>query len=233
MTDKNNFEIEYIPNNNDVYIMTGGNLESHDGFKKNIENLVSSDNENVNKPKTIYIVSLTDDLIKKELILKLNKKYKNEILENKLSIIQNGQQTDADINIIFGNNYTFKNNKIKISKVTANELYYIPNLYSNYDFAKRTFISGNNYIYDNIKPIEYFKRKKNKNIEKQNDNFINTYLDGKVTQLQNLYQNKNYKKLSRTYTELYSTIDNLLKDIPSRIIGGDDEYYPFDDFLYY
>lgn len=240
---EDDFEIRYIENDYNVFVFNGGTSKEFETELKQLSNTNKSNTAvpvrtNIPKPvikkepKVIYVACLCDDRIKNSLLTTLSNKYKNEIIHNKVSILRSEKQlkdTDSDIAIIVDRNYSFKDNKISINKPKSELSFYIPNDGGSFDFAKSTFIAGNQYVYDHVKPIEYFGTN-NKQVKAQNDKFINTYLDSKVTQLQNLYQHKNYTKLSRTNRELFIAVDNMLKELPigTRILGGyeDSEGYP-------
>lgn len=253
--DDDEFEVRYIENDYNVFVFNGGSSKefenqlrsisaSRSNTSKSNTSRTNSSRSNVpqkQEPKVIYVACVCDDRIMNSLLTTLNNRYKDEIIHNKIAVLRDEKQlksVDSNIAIVVGRNYSFLNNKISINKPKSELLFYIPNDNGSFDFAKPTFVSGNQYVYDHIKPIDYFDRN-NKSIRMQNDKFINTYLDSKITQLQNLYQHKKYTKLSRTNRELFLAVDNMLKEIPkhtSPIYGGgerDDYGSPYDEEFYY
>jgi len=274
------FEIKYIENDNNAFILNGGGDPnvSHKDFMKNLTTLSKPKTSNkqelpkisaeskisqpsnvqhgkigLNRSKLedikhirpikeqtiIYVACASDDRSKNSLMSSLKSKYKKEISDDRLTVLPSLKmiKEGPEIIIVIDRNYKFSNNKIKLEDPKTDNLFYIPNDNSNFDFAKPTFMSNNSYVYDHLKPINYFDRKNNKGIKMQNEEFLNTYLDSKVTQLQNLYDHKNYIKLSKMNKELYAKIDNILSNLsPKKITGGYEDYYPEDpysDGLYY
>ena len=207
--------------------------------RKKLENIKPSE-EVKNGQNIIYIACVNDDRSKNSLMSSLKAKYKKEIADDIISVVPSLKMVKEGpkIVIVIDRNYAFNNNKLKLEDPKTDNLFYIPNDSNNFDFAKPIFMSNNSYVYDHLKPINYFDRKNSKDIKAHNDSFLNTYLDSKVTQLQNLYEHKNYIKLGKMNKELYTKIDDLLSSLPTKKITGgyedyySEDYYPEDYYRY-
>jgi hypothetical protein len=179
---------------------------------KQIKQYFTGGSKNTLDNTIIFISCCIDDENKKKLIDYLNKKYKTQISENKLSILHNiKQEIISNIAVIFDTNYYLECNKIKIINPKTDKIFYITNN-NDIDFAKPIFLS--NFIYDKNKLSNYFDDN-----NKQNDDYIENYLHDKITQLKNELDNQGYININ--IKELCKVIDNALNKLPPTIMGGD------------
>jgi hypothetical protein len=236
------FEIKYTKNDNQVFVLTGGDFHKTKQIIGGVKNTTKQPTDMLaqvkkafpvkNKPtkklRIIYIACLSDDRDKSNLISTLKKKYSNDdtigVFGNNISskkILKSNP--NIEIAIIIGRNYLFNNNKIKLEKPESKILLYLPNNSLTLDHLKSTFVSGNQYLYDQMKPVNYFDTENKKKIRLENDKIVGTYLDSKLSQLTNIYVKNGYTKLGRTYKELYEKINSLKKLSNSKITGGDKE----------
>jgi len=165
--------------------------------------------------KLVYISSANDSKTKRYLFSFLKSKYGKD---GRILVTQNYKPSEnyegIGLIIALGNNYTFKNDKLQLDTPNTDHLFFIPDDNTNEDYAKSIFIAGNKYIHSNTKVIDYFDRKKEKSIKKDNTKIIDDYLKSKINQLENLYQRKHYIEITASKKELFNVVDTLVNELP-------------------